>query len=433
MTRILPSILSLVQEYEAAQQLGIRLVASENLMSPSARYVLQSDLNHRYWMPEVKPSDIWDYPNQVVMRRIEHVANQRSCELFGAAIADLRPLSGNNACNALLQALCRKGDVIYSVSKSCGGHFTTDVVCQKLGIHRMDIPYGQDGRVNLGRFAEVLAKNPPPKLVFLDASMTLFPYPVEGIRRLVGEDVVISYDASHTLGIIAGGQFQAPFLEGADIIQGSTHKSFFGPQKGIFLFRQESNASRAIQQEITPYFVSNSHPHHMAALGVAAEEMLKFGKQYAKMVVDNTKTLAATLYEHGFDVMFPEQGFTRSHLFITKIGERQDPVRLFSELQEVGVHVNLISVPFGSGQGFRIGCAEVSRRGFEPSDMTILGELLAALVFKRKSKAAVKGLVRDLSLAHSGVKYCDELEPQGTTTYFLGTSEESRREASAAR
>jgi glycine/serine hydroxymethyltransferase len=384
-------------------------------------------------MPEVKSSDIWDYPNQTLMRKIEQVANRRCCELFGAAIADLRPLSGNNACNALLQGLCKSGDVIYSVSKECGGHFTTDVVCKKLGIIRKDIPYGADGRIDLSRFAEVLAAGPTPKLVFLDASMILFPYPVEGIRRLVGDEVIISYDASHTLGIIAGGQFQAPFKEGADIIQGSTHKSFFGPQKGIFLFRQESEASRAIQEEITPYFVSNSHPHHMAALGVAAEEMLKYGERYAKMVVDNTRTLAASLYKHGFDVLFPSEGFTRSHLFITKISDTQDPELLFSELQAVGIHVNLISVPFGSGKGFRIGCAEVSRRGFVPSDMEEMGDLVAALTFKRKSKNAVKQLVKELSLAHSGIEYCDQLEQQCLTRNFGLDIGEYREEASAAR
>ena len=43
------------------------------------------------------------------------------------------------------------------------------------------------------------------------------------------------YDGAHVLGLIAGGQFQDPFREGADVGTGSSHKTFPGPQGGFVL------------------------------------------------------------------------------------------------------------------------------------------------------------------------------------------------------
>ena len=42
----------------------------------------------------------------------------------------------------------------------------------------------------------------------------------------------IMYDMAHVLGLI-GDHFQKPFEEGAEIVTGSTHKTFFGPQRGV--------------------------------------------------------------------------------------------------------------------------------------------------------------------------------------------------------
>ena len=45
-------------------------------------------------------------------------------------------------------------------------------------------------------------------------------------------DSVVMYDMAHVLGLI-GPHFQQPFAEGADLVTGSTHKTFFGTQRGV--------------------------------------------------------------------------------------------------------------------------------------------------------------------------------------------------------
>ena len=51
----------------------------------------------------------------------------------------------------------------------------------------------------------------------------------------------VMYDGAHVLGLIAGGQFQDPLREGADIMTGSSHKTFPGPQGGFLLSSSEDS------------------------------------------------------------------------------------------------------------------------------------------------------------------------------------------------
>ena len=103
----------------------------------------------------------------------------------------------------------------------------------------------------------------------------------------------IMYDGAHVLGLIAGGYFQDPLREGADMLVGSTHKTFPGPQGGIILCRDELAGD--IDEAVFPGLVSNHHLHHMAGLGIATAEMLEFGREYAGQIIKNAKKLAESL------------------------------------------------------------------------------------------------------------------------------------------
>ena len=75
------------------------------------------------------------------------------------------------------------------------------------------------------------------------ASLILFPHPVEKLFetcRGIGANIV--FDGAHVLGLIAGGEFQDPLREGADVLIGSTHKSFFGPQGGLIVSNNHADS-----------------------------------------------------------------------------------------------------------------------------------------------------------------------------------------------
>ena len=166
------------------------------------------------------------------------------------------------------------------------------------------------------------------KLAFLGASFIPFPHPVSAIRKGLEESGYrgcLVYDGSHVLGLIACGHFQDPLGEGADILVGSTHKSFYGPQGGIILTdspRLASSLRKMLELDLEAGIglVDNPHLNRIAALGLALEEMLG-DPSYGERVVENARALARSLDEPGVPVKFSDRGYTESHQVMLDLDE----------------------------------------------------------------------------------------------------------------
>jgi glycine hydroxymethyltransferase len=404
-------ILELIERHEQKRLDSINLVASENLLSPDARRAMQSDLTNRYCMPEEseRSKNMWDYPNQNFVRQVNALVERYAREAFGGQYADTRPLSGNNVAYIILKSLVPAGGHMFSVPGPCGGHFTTPEICVREGFNLHGLPYdAATGNIDLDKLS-ALRSRVRPDLVFLDASMQLFPYPLRELRQLFGEETIISYDASHTMGLIAGGSFQRPLVEGADLVHGSTHKSLFGPQKGLIVCKNgvdhEDRIAARIKDIITPLFVSNMHIHNVAALGVAFEEMSAFGKDYARQVLKNAKAFGSALRMLDVDVLYPEQGFTECHQVMCRVGPKELMQRFLKHLEGVNIHVNGIKVPHHDAYGFRFGLAEVTRRGLKEGDLKWVAKAIADCLFARRPLEVIAGEVIDFARGFPGVVY----------------------------
>lgn len=400
-------ILGLIKKYEENQKKTFNLVTSENVMSFNARYALQSDLTHRYIIPPEKerPKEIWEYPNQKYLRMIEKNTKEYAKKIFFGKYADVRPLSGNNAVYAVLKSLVPRGGTIFHIPANCGGHFATITICKWDNYHFIEIPYNrQDGNIDILKLEKLYNKY-RPQLLLLDSSMILFPHPVREIRKTLGRDIIISYDASQVFGIIGGKKFQAPLKEGADLIHGSVHKSLFGPQKAMIICRENGEIAKKIHATITPLFVSNSHPHHVAALGIALEEIITFGEMYADQTIRNAKTLARYLYSQGLSVWGKKKDFTESHQLFCSLDSRKEAFHAFSQLEKIGIHTNLVKIPFTDNYGLRIGTAEITRRGLKENDVIELGNLIIKCLSYRIDQKILQEKIENLSTRFAGLHY----------------------------
>ena len=212
-------IVRMLDEYERVRRRSLGLVASENVISPAALRACMSDPAHRYTLPppEERSVEIWDYPNQLQLNRIERRLQEMAMELFGARYVDVRPLSGNNAVFCVLAALAGRGDRVLRVPDGCGGYFSTAPIAALRGVELVDIPYDRErGEVDIEALCRLHRKT-RPALVLFAASMMTFTLPLREIRSALGREAVISYDVSHPLGIIGGGGFQNPLAGGARI------------------------------------------------------------------------------------------------------------------------------------------------------------------------------------------------------------------------
>jgi glycine hydroxymethyltransferase len=180
----------------------------------------------------------------------------------------------------------------------------------------------------------------------------------------------LAYDGSHVLGLIAGGEFQKPLREGADILYGSTHKTFFGPQGGIILTDGKA-LDGAVRRNLTWRIVDNIHWNRVAALGQALLEAKKFGPAYAKQVVRNAKRLGKELKERGFPIMFEDLGFTESHQLLMDPGE----VKAIYGLTVNDLSIRLERSNLMIDSVARLGTAEITRLGVKEKHIPELADI----------------------------------------------------------
>jgi len=349
----------------------LNLIPSENVTSPTVRRILGSDLGHRY-----TATDRF-YLGSKFADKVEEITRRLVCDVFGSEWADVTPLSGHVADMTLLSTFARRGDKIMTVSTDHGGYPGISQVGYPriLGLENLYFPFDEDRwNIQADRTVELIASI-NPRLVILGSSFILFPHPVEAIAKVCLETgATLAYDGSHVLGLIAGGAFQQPLREGARVLIGSTHKSFFGPQGGIVASFQPEG--ERMKQTIFPGLVDNAHWNRIAALAQALLEAKRFGRQYASQVVRNSRALGEALDATGVPVRCREYGYTASHQVLLDMDRLKDAERIPDKLQESNVIVD---------RGIRLGTSEMTRRGMREEEMNEIAEIISGIVLRTRS------------------------------------------------
>jgi glycine hydroxymethyltransferase len=399
-------IKEITKEHHNWMENSINLIASENITSTSVREALASDLSHRY---AEGLSGCRLYEGCKYIDEIEDITVDLSKKIFKAEHANVQPISGVTANMASFFALAKHGDPMMALEVPVGGHISHASV-SAAGIRGLKVsphPFDET-KMNIDPDAmkkDILEKK--PKIVLLGGSLFLFPHPVEEAREAADEvGAKVMYDGAHVLGLIAGGYFQDPLKEGADLLVGSTHKTFPGPQGGIILCKED--IAHKIDDAVFPGVVSNHHLHHLAALGIATAEMLEFGSAYAKQIIKNAKALAQELYELGFNVLCEDQGFTESHQLAVDVSNIGRASKLAKDLESNNVILNKNLFPWDDvnrsddPSGIRIGTQEITRRGLKEAEMAEIAQFIKNVTVDGKN---VKEDVNEFIKQYNTVKY----------------------------
>ncbi len=292
----------------------LNLIASENVLSPAARSVLVSDLLHRY--AEGHPGGRY-YEGTRFVDEIETLATETMQRIFRAGWADVRPISGTVANEAVFSRIVPQGATVVAHTVAGGGHISHARI-GSLGKRTREIrawPMAPDGySIDLPAARDLIAREKPALAVF-GRSLFLFPEPLRDLRDVCAEaGTRLFFDAAHVLGLVAAGRFQDPLREGVDVMCGSTHKTFFGPQRGLVLARgDDPELVKDLDKGVFPGSSSNHHLFSLPALLVSALEVEAFGGRYADDTVANAQALARALAGRGLAVACAERGYTQSH------------------------------------------------------------------------------------------------------------------------
>ncbi|GEK09072.1 PLP-dependent transferase [Pseudoalteromonas sp. McH1-7] len=363
------TIIELANAHQQCRRQAINLIVSENRLSDPVSELLSNDLASRYAAPFYAGTDI--------SQEITRLTIEKTKSVFSAKFANISPTSGSNSLMAVIFALTEPGDKVARVPPFFpgGGYpFQYEV------FHRHSLPLVfDDAQWQLDRAAciELLLKE-QPKLVVLGASIFMVPMPVREISEIVHSyGGVVAYDGSHSLGLIAGGQYQNPLDEGADILFGSTHKTFPGPQGGIIVTNSESlHFKIELVSNFTPLngptMVCNPHLARIAALGLTLDEVP--WQQYAKQVVENARCFARVFSSNGI-VLRGERNSDFSHSTychqVLPLLDKDQGLQYRDKLKAHGIFCD----------GFmRVGTAEITRLGFTEQDSTEVAQLMCDIV-----------------------------------------------------
>jgi aminomethyltransferase len=254
-----------------------------------------------------------------------------------------------------------------------------------------DNPYRIDVEATKALIAEVR-----PELIVFGRSVIIHTEPVREIAEFVHAEFgadnprrpLIMYDGAHVLGLL-GRHFQSPLEEGADVVTGSTHKTYFGPQRGVILSNIEPGSPfegfwRHVESRTFPGHVSNHHLGTQLGLLGATYEMLQYKDEYPRQVIANAKAFARALRDQDLVVEGdPEVDFTQTHQVLLRVARARG--EWAADLLERN---NVITNPqafyddpsFAASSGVRMGTPEMTRYGMQESDFSELAGLLAEIL-----------------------------------------------------
>lgn len=404
----------------------INMIASEGLKSPAVREMqaFTSDLEGRYAEGENDSAGHVKkryYQGQKYMSLIEDYATDLMKSLFQCAWADVRIVSGTHANLATFKGLSMvaKNRKMVVTPLSCGAHISHDYTGLSgtvLGLENFNHVYDIDEfNIDVDRSINVI-RAAKPGIVTFGGSLFLFPHPIKELKAVCDEvGAFVVYDASHVLGLIAGGVFQDPLREGADFISSSTHKTFPGPQGGVILGNPSSprleKAVKKIQFAVFPLSASNTHLGRLPALGIAALEMKLFGAELARQIVKNAQTAGQYLCEQGIKVLCASKGFTKSHQLAVDVCSFGGGKKVAQDLEDSNIILNKNLLPYDNQDdrdnpsGLRIGFQDVTRRGFKEGDIKYLCDLMISVIKGKRKPCEVKEDVMALKKDFNQVKY----------------------------
>lgn len=430
-----------IENHVWRQEQCVNLIPSENTPSRAVRLLSGSDPACRY--AEHKKilafyeKEVFYYQGTKFIDQVERMLTEEMRAYFGCTEVETRTLSGQMSNMAVFSALTdwknrfdRKKDAKrlgYVMNNHIikGGHLSAqpmgalhdyiavDPVTEKPAVVNFPVCRDNPYKMDVEETKKLIDRY-RPELIIFGKSMVLHKEPVAQIRRFVDEQKIpttIMYDMAHVLGLI-GDHFQNPFQEGAEIVTGSTHKTFFGPQRGVIgvNYKEEDlkyGLWKTIESRTFPGSVSNHHLGTQLGMLMAAYEMNQFRDAYQSAIIRNAKSFARSLRSYGLDVVGdPAIDYTETHQVIVSVGYGEG-AEIAERLEQNNVIVNYQATPdeegFTASGALRMGVSEMTRFGFEEKDFDQLASLMADCILRGRE---IKADVEQLRARHTEMRYC---------------------------
>lgn len=409
-------IFDLIDAERQRQMHGIELIASENFVSEQVMQAMGSVLTNKY--AEGYPAARY-YGGCEVVDKVERLAIERICALYGAEYANVQPHSGAQANMAVFFAVLQPGDTFMGLDLAHGGHLSHGSPVNMSGKYFRAVGYRLDeatGQIDYDAM-ERTALECKPKLIVGGASAYSREWDYKRMREIADKvGALLLVDMAHTAGLIAAGLLDNP-VKYAHIVTSTTHKTLRGPRGGIILMGKDFEnpwglttpkgavkmMSQILNSAVFPGIQGGPLEHVIAAKAVAFGEALEPGyKEYQRQVQKNARAMAEAFVKRGYKIV---SGGTDNHLMLVDL--RTKFPELTGKLAEkslvaADITTNKNMVPFDSRSpfqtsGLRFGTPAITTRGLKEEKMEYIVELIDRVLCDPENEENIAAVRKDVN------------------------------------
>ena len=408
-----PEIFKSIIDETERQEYGLELIASENFVSEEVMEAQGSVMTNKY--AEGYPGKRY-YGGCEFVDVAENIARDRAKKLFNCDYANVQPHSGSTANQAVYFTFCQPGDVVLGMDLAHGGHLTHGSPVSFSGKMYKIFSYGvkkETGYIDMDDAAKK-AREHKPKMIIVGASAYSRHYDFAKFREIADEvGAYLFADVAHPAGLIAAGLHPSP-IPHCHVVTTTTHKTLRGPRGGMVLIGQDSEnpfgiklktkagerlkmMSEVMDSTVMPGIQGGPLMHVIAAKAVSFKEALEPSfKVYAQQVIDNSRALAQSMVERGYQIV---SGGTDNHLMLIDLSSKNITGKeAENALHAAGITVNKNMVPFDTRSpfvtsGFRMGTAALTTRGMKQNEMKVV----AGMIDQVLSNIGNQGKIQEVS------------------------------------
>jgi len=406
-------VFEILKKEAKRQNEELELIASENYVSIPILEAMGTILTNKY--SEGYPGKRYYGGNQVI-DEIETLAISRTKELFGAEHVNVQALSGSPANAAVYMAFLEPGDKVLGLKLDHGGHLSHGHAINFSGRLYNFVQYGVDLETGIIDMEEVrrIARREKPKMIVAGFSAYSREIDWQGFKDIADEVGAYTFaDIAHIAGLIAGKQLANP-VPIFDVVSTTTHKTLRGPRGALIMCKEQF--AKQIDRAVFPGMQGGPHDHITAAKAVAMGEALQPGfVDYSKQVILNSKQMAKSLMELGYDII--SKG-TDNHLFVVSLVKQNMAGKEAEKaLERAGISISRSTIPNDPNpplnpSGLRIGTPAITTRGMKEEEMKVVASYIDKVLKNKDSeeilleiKESIKNFCQNFPLPSDSLEY----------------------------
>ena len=394
-----PEVAEIIKQEVKRNNENLLMIASENYADEAVMQAQGSVFTNKY--AEGYPEKRF-YQGTGYCDDIEKLAIERAKELFGAEHANVQPLAGSQANQAVYLGFLKPNDTLMGMDLAAGGHLTHGSPASSSGKLYNAISYPVDRETFLLDYDEIakIAKKARPKIIIAGASAYSRHIDFKKFREIADESgALLLADIAHYAGLVAAKLFPDP-VPYCDFVTTTTHKTLKGPRGGLILCREKH--AKKIDSAVFPGLQGGPFMHAIAAKAVCFKQAKSEEfKNYQKQVVENARALAKSLAGAGYNVL---TSGTDTHMVIVDLRpDGPTGKEAAIALEKAGITVNKNGVPFDDKSpfvtsGIRIGTPAITARGMKQEETGKIAEWIDKAV-KNRENENILGKIKEEKLA----------------------------------